>query len=112
MSYLRNFDLNLLRVFDAIYDTGSVSAAARKLAVSQPSISRELNRLRDHFDDQLFVRSGNGVAPTAKASSMLVDVRDVLSLIDKTIDTYYTRTTDLCLSLCLCHAHIEFKTRN
>ncbi|MEP1442022.1 MAG: LysR family transcriptional regulator [Hyphomicrobiales bacterium] len=86
MSYLRNFDLNLLRVFDAIYDTGSVSAAARKLAVSQPSISRELNRLRDHFDDQLFVRSGNGVAPTAKASSMLVDVRDVLSLIDKTID--------------------------
>lgn len=86
MSYLRNFDLNLLRVFDAIYDTGSVSAAARKLALSQPSVSRELNRLRDHFDDPLFVRSGNGVAPTQKASAMLDDVRDVLSLIDKTID--------------------------
>lgn len=86
MSYLRNFDLNLLQVFDTIYDTGSVSAAARKLALSQPSVSRELNRLRDHFDDPLFVRSGNGVAPTAKASAMLDDVRDVLSRIDKTID--------------------------
>ena len=87
MSYLKNFDLNLLRVFDAIYETGSVSAAARKLAVSQPSVSRELNRLRDHFDDPLFVRSGNGVAPTAKANGMLDDVRNALSLINKTIDT-------------------------
>ena len=87
MSYLKNFDLNLLRVFNAIYETGSVSAAARKLAVSQPSVSRELNRLRDHFDDPLFVRSGNGVAPTAKANGMLDDVRNALSLINKTIDT-------------------------
>ena len=79
MSYLRDFDLNLLRVFDAIYDTGSVSAAARKLAISQPSVSRELNRLRDHFDDPLFVRSGNGVAPTSKATGMLDDVRNALS---------------------------------
>ena len=83
MSYLKNFDLNLLRVFDAIYETGSVSAAARKLAVSQPSVSRELNRLRDHFDDPLFVRSGNGVAPTSKATGMLDDVRNALSLINK-----------------------------
>ena len=87
MSYLKNFDLNLLRIFNAIYETGSVSAAARKLAVSQPSVSRELNRLRDHFDDPLFVRSGNGVAPTAKANGMLDDVRNALSLINKTIDT-------------------------
>ena len=86
MSYLRDFDLNLLRVFDAIFDTGSVSAAARKLAISQPSVSRELNRLRDHFDDPLFVRSGNGVAPTSKATGMLDDVRNALSLINKTID--------------------------
>lgn len=84
MSSLRNLDLNLLKVFDAIYVSGSVSAAADKLGVSQPSISRGLSRLREHFDDVLFVRSGNGVAPTPKAESMLDSIRGALSLIEST----------------------------
>jgi len=84
MSSLRNLDLNLLKVFDAIYVSGSVSAAADKLGMSQPSISRGLNRLREHFDDELFVRSGNGVAPTPKAEGMLESIRGALSLIEKT----------------------------
>lgn len=87
MSSLRNLDLNLLKVFDAIYVSGSVSGAARRLGVSQPSVSRGLNRLRDHFEDPLFERSGNGVAPTSKAEAMLESVRGALSLIDSTIDS-------------------------
>jgi len=85
MSSLKNLDLNLIKVFDAIYVAGSVSAAAEKLGMSQPSVSRGLSRLRDYFDDPLFVRSGNGVVPTPKAAGMLESVRGALSLIDSTI---------------------------
>lgn len=86
MSTLRNLDLNLLKIFDAIHRSGSVSGAARNLGMSQPSVSRGLSRLRDHFDDPLFERSGNGVVPTAKASAMLESVKGALSLIVNTID--------------------------
>jgi len=85
MSSLKNLDLNLMKVFDAIYTAGSVSAAADSLGMSQPSVSRGLNRLRHYFDDQLFVRSGNGVTPTPKAEGMLGSVRSALSLIDRTV---------------------------
>ena len=87
VSSLRNLDLNLLKVFDAVYVSGSVSGAARRMGVSQPSVSRGLNRLRDHFEDPLFERAGNGVAPTSKAEAMLASVRGALSLIDSTIDS-------------------------
>lgn len=83
MSSIKNLDLNLLKIFDAIYVTGSVSAASFKLEMSQPSVSRGLSRLRDHFNDKLFERSGNGVAPTLKATSMIKSVRNALSLIDR-----------------------------
>lgn len=86
MSSLRNLDLNLLKIFDAVYETRSVSAAAEKVKISQPSVSRGLNRLRNHLGDTLFVRLGNGVAPTAKAESMIVAVRSALSLIDSTLE--------------------------
>jgi LysR family transcriptional regulator, transcriptional activator for leuABCD operon len=85
MPTLRNLDLNLLKVFNAVYVSGSVSGASRNLAMSQPAVSRALSRLRNHFNDPLFERSGNGVAPTAKAESMLESVRGALSLIDATI---------------------------
>ena len=84
-STIRNLDLNLLKVFDAIYETASVSGAARRLNMSQPAVSRRLGGLRDHFDDPLFERAGNGVVPTPKAEAILGSVRQALSLIDNTI---------------------------
>ncbi len=86
MSSIRNLDLNLLKIFNAIYVNGSVSSASDTIGMSQPSVSRGLNKLRLHFDDPLFVRSGNGVAPTAKAKSMVDSVRNALSLIDSVHD--------------------------
>lgn len=80
---LRNLDLNLLIVFEAIFSTGNISQAARLLGVSQPTISNSLGRLRDSLDDQLFIRSGRGVAPTAKALEMIVPIREALSAIEK-----------------------------
>lgn len=85
MSTLRHLDLNLIKVFDAIYKTGSVSGAARMMGMSQPSISRGLGRLREHFDNPLFERSGNGVAPTPKAEAMLDSVKSALQLLESTV---------------------------
>ena len=60
-------DLNLLRVLCAVIDCGSVTAAAGKLGVSQPTVSQALARLRDVTGDQLFTRDVQRMAPTAHA---------------------------------------------
>ncbi|MGH8445646.1 MAG: LysR family transcriptional regulator, partial [Solimonas sp.] len=51
-------DLNLFRVFDAVYRAGSLTQAAAQLHLTQPAISNALARLRLQFDDPLFVRDG------------------------------------------------------
>lgn len=72
------FDLNLLAVFEAIYSRGGVTQAARHLNLSQSAISHALGRLRQAFGDELFVRMGNGLVPTALSRSIIDPVRDVV----------------------------------
>lgn len=60
----RQLDLNLLRVLAAIHRTGSVTAAGRELALSQSATSNALGRLRQFFDDDLFVRAPAGLQRT------------------------------------------------
>ncbi len=60
----RQLDLNLLRVLVAIHHTGSVTLAGKALALSQPATSNALARLRDFFEDDLFVRAPTGLKPT------------------------------------------------
>jgi DNA-binding transcriptional LysR family regulator len=74
-------DLNLLRVLAAIEEKRSVSAAAVMLQRSQPSVSAALARLREFFDDPLFVRSGNTMQPTPRVIEVMGPVREVLSRI-------------------------------
>lgn len=80
MEDLRNFDLNLLIVFEAVYTAGNISHAAKQLNQSQPTLSNSLARLRDVVNDPLFVRKGKGVEPTAKAVSMIGPVREALQM--------------------------------
>ena len=54
---IRNIDLNLLVAFDALYDIRNVARAAERLALTQPTVSGLLTRLRDLFDDPLFVQT-------------------------------------------------------
>ncbi|AOK07132.1 LysR family transcriptional regulator [Burkholderia sp. AU28942] len=68
-------DLNLFRVFDAIYVHGGIGAAARALHLTQPAVTHALNRLRTHFDDPLFVRQGNRIVPTERTRTMIADVQ-------------------------------------
>ncbi|HZQ61395.1 MAG TPA: LysR family transcriptional regulator [Casimicrobiaceae bacterium] len=79
---ISDFDLNLLQVFDAIYSAGSVSRAAERLGVSQPTVSHALQRLRELYRDPLFVRSQGGMAPTAKSDRLATAVREALRVLE------------------------------
>ena len=78
-------DLNLFIVFDAIYSEGNLTKAANVLNLSQPAVSHALSRLRRHFDDQLFARQGNKMAPTAVAKNVISDVREALYQLQVTL---------------------------
>ena len=67
-------DLNLLQVFIELYNFRSLSKAARKLDLSQPSVSRKLQILREHFSDPLFITDGHKLVPTVKAEKLYPDV--------------------------------------
>jgi len=64
-------DLNLLPIAVALYDELSVSRAARQLGMSQPAVSKALRRLRETFDDALFVRGPSGIVPTPRAHAIV-----------------------------------------
>lgn len=76
------FDLNLLRVFDALMRERSVTRAGEQIGLSQPAVSQALNRLRALLDDQLFVRKGPEMAPTPRAEAIAPAVRSALSLVE------------------------------
>jgi DNA-binding transcriptional LysR family regulator len=71
-------DLNLLRVFDAILETRSVTTAASALSLTQSAVSNQLARLRDAFDDPLFVRTSEGMVPTPRAMAIAEPIRKSL----------------------------------
>jgi len=71
-------DLNLFVVFEAIYCEGNITKAASALNLSQPAVSHSLSKLRDYFDDPLFVRQGNEMRPSAVANNVITEVREAL----------------------------------
>jgi len=71
----------LLRLFDALFSTGSVTKAAEKLGQSQPTISIWLARLRKELDDPLFIRSAEGMLPTPRAEALIGTARQALEML-------------------------------
>lgn len=71
LAALRSHDLNQLTVLLALLKSRGVSAAARQLGISQPAMSKSLERLRQEFDDPLLVRVGNAMRLTTTAESLL-----------------------------------------
>ena len=61
---ISTFDLNLFVVLNAIYTEGSLTKAAEVVGITQPAVSNALARLREKFDDDLFIRTGSGMTPT------------------------------------------------
>ncbi|PTT71203.1 LysR family transcriptional regulator [Pseudomonas sp. HMWF007] len=98
-------DLNLLKVFEALHEESSASRAALRLGVTQSAVSAALRRLREVYGDQLFVRTGRGLAPTLKAdqlkpvvSEALNKCRQSLAMIDPTTEHYEGRSVTIGLS--------------
>jgi len=81
-----NFDLNLLRVFDAILQTRSVTTAASNLHLTQPAVSKQLNRLRELLEDPLFVRTNEGMVPTPRAEALSGPIRQALHEVRNAIE--------------------------
>jgi DNA-binding transcriptional LysR family regulator len=77
-----DIDLNLLHVFAAVHQAGSVSRAAERLGLSQPAASHALTRLRLLLHDPLFVRAPGGVRPTPRADRLAPQVLAALQLLD------------------------------
>ena len=77
-------DLNLLKTFDVVMKTRSVNEAADSLGISAPAVSHSLNRLRDQYQDRLFVRQGRGIVPTNFALELHAKVQEPLSLLMST----------------------------
>jgi DNA-binding transcriptional LysR family regulator len=82
---LKDIDLNLLRLFDAVYRIRNVSRAAQLLDMTQPAVSQGLARLRALVHDPLFVRSPGGVQPTPRATRLAEPVRQALAMMEQAL---------------------------
>ncbi len=80
---LRSLDLNLLLIFDAVYNERSISRAAAKLALSQPTVSNALARLRERLGDPLFERGSRGMVPTPRAKTLAEPIRQALLVLER-----------------------------
>lgn len=80
---LRSLDLNLLVIFDAVYDERSISKAAVKLNLSQPAVSNALGRLRERLQDPLFERNPQGMSPTPRARELVEPIRHALDTLER-----------------------------
>lgn len=83
---ISSFDLNLFVIMNSIYTEGSLTKAAEVVGITQPAVSNALSRLREKFDDELFVRTGSGMIPTQKTENIINDVQNALKLMQKSVN--------------------------
>ena len=109
MKSLRQFDLNLLVLFEALVTERHVSRAAEKVFLSQSAMSHALNRLREQLDDPLLIRTEKGLQPTARALDMLPEVRAALRQIERALapPTQFDPTTSDRLFTVACTDYFE-----
>lgn len=77
------FDLNLLRILNALLMEGSTVKAGERLGLSQSAVSGALSRLRAHLGDPLFVRHGNRLVPTAYCEGLSIPLRSELEKLEQ-----------------------------
>ncbi|MEP5768252.1 LysR family transcriptional regulator [Nisaea sp.] len=83
---MRSLDLNLLVAFDALMRERNVTRAARAIGLSQPAFSNALTRLRERLGDELFIRTPDGMRPTAWALELSGPITTALSDIQTALD--------------------------
>lgn len=83
---LKKFDLNLLVIFECIYQHLSISKAAETLFITPSAVSQSLQRLRTQFNDPLFIRSGKGITPTVTGINLHHHLEQNLNSLEQTIN--------------------------
>ena len=83
IEHLRQADLNLLVVLTAVAEERNITRAASRLLLSQPSVTRALQRLRHTFHDDLLIRTSTGYEPTPTGQRLLQDLATMLPRLDR-----------------------------
>jgi DNA-binding transcriptional LysR family regulator len=83
---LRQVDLNLLVAFERVLTLGSVTLAAKDLGVTQPAMSRTLQRLRDSLGDPLFVKVGRSLVATDRARGLQEPLTEALQAVGRVLE--------------------------
>lgn len=81
MINLRSVDLNLLTIFEAVFEEQSQVKASERLCMTQPAVSNALARLRHLLQDPLFTGRTKGLTPTPRANEFYIQVHDALGKI-------------------------------
>jgi DNA-binding transcriptional LysR family regulator len=79
------FDLNLLRIFDAVMTEQNITRAAERLSTTQPAVSNALKRLREAANDEILVRTARGMKPTPRAEEIWPAVRAALASLESVL---------------------------
>jgi DNA-binding transcriptional LysR family regulator len=87
---LKKFDLNLLVIFECIYQHLSISKAAETLYITPSAVSQSLQRLRTQFNDPLFIRSGKGITPTVTGINLHHHLEQNLNNLEQTINIMHS----------------------
>lgn len=109
---LRSVDLNLLTVFDAVMQEQNITRAAHSLGMSQPAVSNAVARLKVMFNDELFVRYGRGIQPTARAFQLFGSIRQALQLVQNELpgSGFEPISSERVFNLCVCSPIDNFLT--
>ncbi|ARU56446.1 MAG: LysR family transcriptional regulator [Pseudomonadales bacterium] len=83
---MKNVDLNLLIIFDAIMTENSISSAAERLSMTQPAVSNAVARMRQVWNNPLFIKEGRGIKPTQFALNLWQQINSPLTQIRDAVD--------------------------
>ncbi|BEP64727.1 LysR family transcriptional regulator (plasmid) [Variovorax sp. V213] len=83
---INSIDLNLFLVFQAIYATRSVTLAGERLGMTQSAVSNALKRMRERFNDALFVRTADGMVPTPVAERLIAPIEEGIACLAQAVD--------------------------
>src|SRR5574344_1499066 len=83
-----DLDLNLLKTFITVYESGSIISASNKLFISQPAVSLSIKRLEEFLGGSLFVRLPKGVKPTNEGIAFYTACKSLESGLNLAINDY------------------------
>jgi DNA-binding transcriptional LysR family regulator len=102
--HIEDLEVTQLRLVEALLESGSLTAAAHRIGLSQSAASHSLARLRDQLGDQLFVRTGNGMQPTPYGDQLSDSVRQALNMMRRSLSRrseFDARTSTRHFNICM-----------